>query len=103
MTEPANPSSSWNTKGSAFASVIGTNHIPTTVELKNIPGIHPQHELSRLEAEIYRVKKLLSRLLSEKQKIEDYIEAHRTLTSPMRRIPMETLAEISAECLKYAV
>ncbi|KAE9397862.1 hypothetical protein BT96DRAFT_822742, partial [Gymnopus androsaceus JB14] len=101
MSEPANPLSSWSTAQSPFASVIGTNHAPSTAELKSLKEllIHPQHELSRMETEIDRVQTLLNSLLSEKQKIKEYIEAHRALASPVRQIPPETLSEIFIQCL----
>ncbi|KAJ3782345.1 hypothetical protein GGU10DRAFT_81937, partial [Lentinula aff. detonsa] len=38
-------------------------------------------------------------LLSQKQSIENYIDAHKSLLSPVRRIPPETLAEIFIHCL----
>ncbi|KAE9397875.1 hypothetical protein BT96DRAFT_1020534 [Gymnopus androsaceus JB14] len=101
MSELANPLSSWNTEHSPFASVIGTNHVPSTAELKSLQAhlVHPQLELSHLETEIDRAQTVLSNLLSEKRKIGNYIEAHRALASPVRQIPPETLAEIFVQCL----
>ncbi|KAE9395212.1 hypothetical protein BT96DRAFT_826593, partial [Gymnopus androsaceus JB14] len=101
MSEPANLLSPWNTEHSPFASVIGTNHAPSTAELKSLQAhlVHPQLELSRLETEIDRVQTVLSNLLSEKRQIGNYIEAHRALASPVRQIPPETLAEIFVQCL----
>ncbi|KAE9394315.1 hypothetical protein BT96DRAFT_827868, partial [Gymnopus androsaceus JB14] len=94
-------SSSWNKDHSPFASVIGTNHIPSSAELSMLKAllVQPQLELCQLEAEIDRVQTLLTSLLSEKQKLTDYIEAHRALISPIRQIPTETLAEIFVWCL----
>ncbi|KAE9409446.1 hypothetical protein BT96DRAFT_806732, partial [Gymnopus androsaceus JB14] len=91
----------WDTLHSPFASVIGTNHAPTTDELHQINSllVHPLHELSRLESEIRHVQTLLDDLLSERQKINAYIEAHTALISPVRQIPQETLAEIFIRCL----
>ncbi|KAE9397883.1 hypothetical protein BT96DRAFT_822765, partial [Gymnopus androsaceus JB14] len=101
MSESANPLWSWNTEHSPFASVIGTNHVPSTAELKSLRAhlVHPQFELSRLETEIDRVQTVLGDLLSKKQQIGNYIEAHRALASPVRQIPPETLAEIFVQCL----
>ena len=94
-------SSSWNIDHSPFASVIGTNYIPSSAELNMLKAllVQPQLELCQLEAEIDRVQTLLTSLLSEKQKLTDYIEAHRALISPIRQIPTETLAEIFVWCL----
>ncbi|KAE9390733.1 hypothetical protein BT96DRAFT_1063424, partial [Gymnopus androsaceus JB14] len=84
-----------------FASVIGTNHVPTNSELKKLKAllVYPQHGLSCLETEIGRVQTLLNDLWLEKQAIASYIEAHRALTSPVRQIPPGTLAEIFVLCL----
>ncbi|KAE9410788.1 hypothetical protein BT96DRAFT_796966, partial [Gymnopus androsaceus JB14] len=38
-------------------------------------------------------------LLSERQKLQEYIEAHRELASPVRQIPPETLAKTFVQCL----
>lgn len=86
---------------SPFASVLGTNHIPSTAELQSLQAllVHPCHELSRLEKEIDRVQTTLLDLLSAKRIVVDYIEAHRALISPVRQIPPETLAEIFVHCL----
>ncbi|KAE9394310.1 hypothetical protein BT96DRAFT_827871, partial [Gymnopus androsaceus JB14] len=93
--------SSWNKDHSPFASLIGTNHIPSSAELSMLKAllVQPQLELCQLEAEIDRVQTLLTSLLSEKQKLTDYIGAHRALISPIRQIPTETLAEIFVWCL----
>ncbi|KAE9397881.1 hypothetical protein BT96DRAFT_921201 [Gymnopus androsaceus JB14] len=97
----SNHSSSWNIEHSPFASVIGTNHVPSTAELKSLKEllVHPQLELSRLEKEIDRFQTILSGLLSEKRQVVAYIKAHRALASPVRQIPPETLAEIFIQCL----
>lgn len=94
-------SSSWNTEVSPFASVIGTNYVPSIAELKSLKAllVPPQHELSRVVNEIDRVQTLLAHLFAYRHRIESYIEAHRALASPIRHIPSETLAEIFMQCL----
>ncbi|KAF9052555.1 hypothetical protein BDP27DRAFT_1242606, partial [Rhodocollybia butyracea] len=91
----------WDTSSSPFTSVIGTNHVPSSAELDQLQDllVEPQHELKRLQSEICRLQSLLDALLSEKNGVETYIEAHRTLMSPIRRIPSETLGEIFMHCL----
>ncbi|KAF9052553.1 hypothetical protein BDP27DRAFT_1195346, partial [Rhodocollybia butyracea] len=86
---------------SPFASVIGTNHVPSPAELDQLKDllVEPQHELKRMELEISRLQSLLDALLSEKNGVEAYIEAHRTLMSPIRRIPSKTLGEVFMHCL----
>lgn len=101
MLEPAIPLPSWDKENSPFASVIGTNHVPSIAEQKDLKAllVHPQHELSRLEIEIERVQSTLKDLLCVKRKIVDYIGVHKALISPVRQIPPETLAEIFVQCL----
>ncbi|KAF9073397.1 hypothetical protein BDP27DRAFT_1215954, partial [Rhodocollybia butyracea] len=90
-----------DTSSSPFASVIGTNHIPSSAELDQLKDllIEPQHELERLQLEISRLQSLLDALHGEKNELETYIEEHRALISPIRRIPSETLGEIFMHCL----
>ncbi|KIK62009.1 hypothetical protein GYMLUDRAFT_165539, partial [Collybiopsis luxurians FD-317 M1] len=95
------PSFTWNTTTSAFASVIGTNYAPSLSELVQLKAalVEPQRELHRLQLEIARVQAVLDALLSEKNRVKTYIDAHRALISPVRQIPYETLAEIFKWCL----
>ncbi|KAJ3801467.1 hypothetical protein GGU11DRAFT_838067 [Lentinula aff. detonsa] len=91
----------WDTVQSPFASVIGTNYVPSTAELEKVKDLllQPQIELSKVLSEIDRVQAALDDLLLQKQSIEEYIDAHKSLLSPVRRIPPETLAEIFIHCL----
>ncbi|KAF9058944.1 hypothetical protein BDP27DRAFT_1239758, partial [Rhodocollybia butyracea] len=91
----------WDTSSSPFASVIGTNHVPSSTELDQLKDllVEPQHELERLQSEISRLQSLLDALLGEKNEVEAYIKTHRVLMSPIRQIPSETLGEIFMHCL----
>ncbi|KAF9058569.1 hypothetical protein BDP27DRAFT_1240621, partial [Rhodocollybia butyracea] len=91
----------WDTASSPFASVFGTNHVPSSAELDQLKDllVEPDHELKRLQSEISHLQSLLDALLSQKNEVETYIEAHRALMSPIRRIPSETLGEIFMHCL----
>ncbi|KAF9058567.1 hypothetical protein BDP27DRAFT_1240619, partial [Rhodocollybia butyracea] len=91
----------WDTSSSPFASAIGTNYVPSPAELDQLKNllVEPQHELKRIQSEISRLQSLLDALLSEKNEVETCIEAHRTLMSPIRQIPSETLGEIFMHCL----
>ncbi|KIK66068.1 hypothetical protein GYMLUDRAFT_158537, partial [Collybiopsis luxurians FD-317 M1] len=97
----ANSFRAWNISDSAFASLIGTNYIPTTSELGILKTLltDPELDLSQLEAEISRLQNALDRLFLRKQKIKDYIMAHKALASPVRQLPAEILAEIFVQCL----
>ena len=50
----------------------------------------------REEPEIKSVQTLLDNILSERQKIGAYIEAHTTLLSRVRQTPQETLAAVTS-------
>ncbi|KAF9073398.1 hypothetical protein BDP27DRAFT_1417216 [Rhodocollybia butyracea] len=84
----------WDTLSSPFASVIGTNHVPSSTELYQLKDllVEPQHELRNIQS-------LIDGLLFEKSQVEAYIETHRALMSPIRRIPLEMLVEIFMRCL----
>ncbi|KAF9073402.1 hypothetical protein BDP27DRAFT_1191819, partial [Rhodocollybia butyracea] len=86
---------------SPFVSVIGTNHAPSSAELDQLKDllVEPQHELENTQSEINSLQSLLDGLLSKKNQVETYIEAHRALMSPIRPFPTETLAEIFMHCL----
>ncbi|KIK60968.1 hypothetical protein GYMLUDRAFT_139428, partial [Collybiopsis luxurians FD-317 M1] len=88
---------------SVFASVLGTNHVPTPTELGQLKVllVDAQWELFLVESEIdWHVHWAVpENLLIEKQKIEKFIDAHRALMSPIRRMPVEILAEIFVHCL----
>ncbi|KAF9060690.1 hypothetical protein BDP27DRAFT_1339283 [Rhodocollybia butyracea] len=93
--------SDWDTNRSPFAPMIGTNYIPTAVELSRLKAmlVHPMNTLSSLELDIDHAQATLDALLHEKQRVKSYVDAHRALLSPVRQIPPETLAEIFAQCL----
>ncbi|KAF9063820.1 hypothetical protein BDP27DRAFT_1189541, partial [Rhodocollybia butyracea] len=81
--------------------MIGTNYIPTAAELDRLKAmlVHPVNKLSSLELDIDHAQASLDALLHEKQRVKSYVDAHRTLLSPVRQIPPETLAEIFVQCL----
>ncbi|KAJ3710600.1 hypothetical protein DFJ43DRAFT_1108843 [Lentinula guzmanii] len=100
---------SWDTSRSPFASMIGTNYVPTSSEVNQLQELlAPFHnELLRLDSEIHHFRTILDGLLQEKQQVERYIEAHKALMSPVQQLPSETLSEIFKWCLpvdpSYAV
>ncbi|KAJ3719329.1 hypothetical protein C8R42DRAFT_673467 [Lentinula raphanica] len=87
-------SHTWDLTRSPFVELLGTNHAPSPDKLNELRTllIEPFAELERLETEI-------ARALNEKEKINNFIEAHRALMSPVRQIPEEVLAEIFVHCL----
>ncbi|KAJ3828653.1 hypothetical protein F5880DRAFT_823668 [Lentinula raphanica] len=84
----------WDPSRSPFVELMGTNYAPSVDQSNDIKTllVKPYAELERLEMEI-------TRALCEKEKISNFIEAHRALLSPVRQIPEEVLAEIFLRCL----
>ncbi|KIK60979.1 hypothetical protein GYMLUDRAFT_599444 [Collybiopsis luxurians FD-317 M1] len=91
----------WDIVPSPFASVLGTNRVPTSAELDQLRSllIDSNREFYRLESEIQRAQTFLDDLLLKETKISRFIQDHKALMSPIRRIPTETLAEIFVHCL----
>ncbi|KAF5382821.1 hypothetical protein D9757_007311 [Collybiopsis confluens] len=104
MSDNAAEGASWRVSDSPFASLIGTNHVPTRIERNTLDAllIDPQLELSRLQSEMRRIQTELEGVARRKQEVEEYIVAHRALASLERQLPPEILAEVFAQCLpKY--
>ncbi|KAJ3757000.1 hypothetical protein EV360DRAFT_84431 [Lentinula raphanica] len=72
---------------------MGTNHAPSPGQLTDIKAllIEPYLELEHL-------KLAIAQALCE-EKINNFIEAHRALLCPARRVPEDVLAEIFVHCL----
>lgn len=92
---------SWNLTLSPFAPVIRTNYAPSIEDIGRIKIllIEPLLELAQLESEVARIQSLLNALLLRRDHAKTFVEAHRALMSPIRRLPQETLSEIFIRCL----
>ncbi|KIK51663.1 hypothetical protein GYMLUDRAFT_181140, partial [Collybiopsis luxurians FD-317 M1] len=88
------PESLWDLARSPFKFIVGTNYAPSFSELAKIKAFlaEPLRARAQLESELCRLEALLV-------KSKEYIEAHQALTSPIRQLPSETLAEIFIWCL----
>lgn len=92
---------SYDLAQSPFASVIETNYNPSREDIIHLE-VHlaePQLRLSQLESEIAQLNNLLETFSMKRDLVKRYIEAHRALMSPIRRLPVETLSEIFMHCL----
>ncbi|KAJ3881003.1 hypothetical protein F5051DRAFT_322818, partial [Lentinula edodes] len=91
----------WDSSRSTYAQILNTNHLPSHAQRKEIETFlsEPQQELSRLETEISRVQVILDDLQSQRAKVKSYVETHRGLLAPIRRLPVEVLTEIFVLCL----
>ncbi|KAE9402624.1 hypothetical protein BT96DRAFT_777974, partial [Gymnopus androsaceus JB14] len=77
------------------------DYVPSTEDLGHLKArrTEPQLQLTQSESELARVQSLLDDILLQQETVKKYVDAHRALMSPMRRIPAETLAEILVCCL----
>ncbi|TFK34143.1 hypothetical protein BDQ12DRAFT_657206, partial [Crucibulum laeve] len=51
-------------------------------------------EIQNLDAQISKTKELLSQLVSHRERIVAYVDAHKSVLSPIRRLPPEILTLI---------
>lgn len=86
---------------SPFAPVIRTNYVPSIEDIGRIKDllIEPLLELAQLESEVARIQSFLNALLLRRDHVKTFVEAHRALLFPIRRLPQETLSEIFIHCL----
>ncbi|KAJ6498741.1 hypothetical protein C8R45DRAFT_93552 [Mycena sanguinolenta] len=86
---------------SPFASRLGTNYCPSDAEFTQIQDIlvEPCLQLQHLDDEIAIVRKALDKLIAERDVLGTYVEAHKALLSPIRRLPRDTIEEIFMACL----
>ncbi|KAJ7762535.1 hypothetical protein B0H16DRAFT_1529133, partial [Mycena metata] len=86
---------------SPFASKLDTNYCPTDDELVGIRDllVEPLTRLKHLEARIADLQKTIDELTEERVAVSTYVDAHRALISPVRRLPLDILQEIFMACL----
>ncbi|KAJ6481721.1 hypothetical protein C8R45DRAFT_1002832 [Mycena sanguinolenta] len=86
---------------SPFASNLGTNYCPRDDELVQIKSLltEPCARLKRLEDEIAVLQKTMDKLIEERDTVGAFVEAHKALTSPLRRLPLDIIEELFMACL----
>ncbi|KAF7370259.1 hypothetical protein MSAN_00657000 [Mycena sanguinolenta] len=86
---------------SPFASHLGTNYCPQDEEDAQIKDllIEPCLRLKRLDEEIAVLRKALDKLTEERDALSTYVEAHKSLLSPIRRLPRDIVEVIFLACL----
>ncbi|KAJ4476583.1 hypothetical protein J3R30DRAFT_305195 [Lentinula aciculospora] len=86
---------------SPYTSSLNSNYSASPEERLDLDALlsEPQQELSRLDSEISRTRTLLDDLLFRRHQVKNFMNAHRALMAPIRRLPAETLAEIFVHCL----
>ncbi|KAJ6601061.1 hypothetical protein DFH09DRAFT_1126652, partial [Mycena vulgaris] len=61
--------------------------------------VEPTLRLERLDGDIADMQKAIDKLKAERESLAAYVQAHRALISPVRRIPLDLLQEIFMACL----
>ncbi|KAF7376627.1 F-box domain-containing protein [Mycena sanguinolenta] len=86
---------------SPFASQLGTNYCPRDVELAQIKAllIEPCLKLKNLDKEIAVLRQALDKLTAERDALGAYVDAHKALLSPVRRLPLDIIELIFMACL----
>ncbi|KAJ7022738.1 hypothetical protein C8F04DRAFT_971230 [Mycena alexandri] len=86
---------------SPFASQLGTNYSPNDEEVPKIEAllVEPALRLKRLEDEIGELQKALDKLAAERESLVAYVEGHKSLLSPVRRLPLDIIQEIFLACI----
>ncbi|KAK7031036.1 hypothetical protein VNI00_013826 [Paramarasmius palmivorus] len=79
---------------SPFGHALHTNYVPTPDELSAIRELifEPEEKLRLLNEKI-------SQLQVERDRLQSFIDNHRALLSPARRLPRDIVAEIFLQCL----
>ncbi|KAF7376692.1 hypothetical protein MSAN_00086200 [Mycena sanguinolenta] len=86
---------------SPFASRLGTNYCPTDEEILEINAllIEPTLRLKGLDDEITKLQKAIDKLGEERSRVAAYVEDHKALISPVRRLPLDIIQELFIACL----
>ncbi|KAF5375275.1 hypothetical protein D9758_000288 [Tetrapyrgos nigripes] len=87
---------------SPFSHLFNTNYAAASNE--DISVIQdllsaPLEKLESLNSEIIRLENALSGLKAERDHLQSYVDQHRNLLSPFRRLPPEIISEIFIRCL----
>ncbi|KAF9475950.1 hypothetical protein BDN70DRAFT_863996, partial [Pholiota conissans] len=86
---------------SPLVSHLGTNYVPTDIELEelNMWLAMPKAKVTTLDTEIQRALDHLDVLCAERSELEQMIADNRALASPLRRFPVDLIREIFFHCL----
>ncbi|KAF8213658.1 hypothetical protein K438DRAFT_1547607, partial [Mycena galopus ATCC 62051] len=86
---------------SPFLLRLGTNYCPTDDEVVDIKDflVEPTLRLKELGDKIAELQQTIDKLAEERDGIRTYVEAHKALISPVRRLPLDIMQEIFIACL----
>ncbi|KAJ7803748.1 hypothetical protein B0H14DRAFT_2527679 [Mycena olivaceomarginata] len=90
-----------NFMASPFAAQLGTNYCPKDEEVLEIKShlVEPTQRLRRLDEMIADLQKTIDKLAEERDGLGIYVDAHKALISPARRLPLDIVQEIFVACL----
>ncbi|KAJ7742872.1 hypothetical protein B0H16DRAFT_1890175 [Mycena metata] len=86
---------------SPFASRLGTNYCPLDDEVAQIRVLlqGPLLRLKDLDDQIANLQKAIDDLARERDDIRSFMDPHKDLISPFRRLPLDIIQEIFVACL----
>ncbi|KAJ7037460.1 hypothetical protein C8F04DRAFT_1257025 [Mycena alexandri] len=86
---------------SPFASKLDTNYCPLDEEVLEIQRllVEPLSRLKGIDDKIAELQKTIGKLTQERDSVSTYVEAHKALISPLRRLPLDIIQEIFIACL----
>ncbi|KAJ7502552.1 hypothetical protein B0H11DRAFT_1989085 [Mycena galericulata] len=84
-----------------FSLKLGTNFCPNDREVLEIQAllIAPSSRLKRLDDEIADLQKAIDKLVEQRNSVRVYVDSHRALLSPARRLPIDVIREIFMACI----
>ncbi|KAJ6559909.1 hypothetical protein B0H19DRAFT_1375865 [Mycena capillaripes] len=86
---------------SPFQDILHTNIIPSDFDCQRICNFlpNPEKELENLTEELARLDALRKDILRKRRELRKFIDAHRALLSPVRRLPEDIVRAIFMACL----
>ncbi|KAJ6559913.1 hypothetical protein B0H19DRAFT_1375868 [Mycena capillaripes] len=86
---------------SPFQDILHTNVAPSDSECRGILDFleGPCKQIDDLTAELRRLESLRKELLQKRRELRKFIDAHRALLSPVRRLPEDIVGAIFLACL----
>ncbi|KAJ7762536.1 hypothetical protein B0H16DRAFT_1311583 [Mycena metata] len=86
---------------SPFTPQFGTNYCPRDEEILEIRDllVEPLSRLKCIHDKITDLQKSIDELTKERDDINAYVDAHKALISPVRRLPLDIIQEIFVACL----
>ena len=84
-----------------FVALLQNNDIPSESTIRELTESlkAPLNELREIDIEIQRLRELVENLKIKRRSIQEIVDDHNTILSPIRRLPLDVLHEIFFYCL----